>query len=480
MLISRSTREIPERPSAIVASSAGAGRQLLYCLAALTAVGLGLRVWAAQGDLWLDEIWSLRNVEVLTSIDQVFWRINDDNNHILNSLWLYLVGAETSPLVQRSFSIVLGAAAIVAAAWAVKGRGRAAPFVAATLFAVSYPMVHYGSEARGYIGLVLCLLLAIPVVERRLDNAGGGLALAVVAACGFLAHMTMLGGLATLGLWTLWLFRGRGPIGAVQGGLTLFGPVARALIPIFACMVFGSWMFGFNLGGYTPFSMENFAAGYGGMIKYLVGLPDGFPNWLAISLASGFTLAAAARLRERRASLYVIGIVVLPAVMLVARLPNLEFPRYFIVSGTLLLLLVAEVIGRCLDATGSKRILGGAALAAMVGGGMLHLKNFSAEHRGFYQRMVAEMTAAGPTTYAAAQDFRTAMLVDHFDVEKRATLIPHAQWCAARPEWFILDLDPAPPPVAAPTDCGLSYRRVDMTMPWGLSGFPWALYRLEN
>ncbi|TIP55024.1 MAG: hypothetical protein E5X68_36155, partial [Mesorhizobium sp.] len=77
-------------------------------VAVIGLAGLALRVLGARGDLWLDEIWSLVQLEPLTSIDQIFWRINHDNNHFLNSIYLYLVGADASPLLQRGLSIALG------------------------------------------------------------------------------------------------------------------------------------------------------------------------------------------------------------------------------------------------------------------------------------------------------------------------------------------------------------------------------------
>ena len=104
-------------------------------VAVIGLAGLVLRVLGARGDLWLDEIWSLALLEPLTSIDQIFWRINHDNNHFLNSIYLYLVGPDASPLLQRGLSIALGVGAIVAAGAAA--RGRSAIVATSLLFAIS-------------------------------------------------------------------------------------------------------------------------------------------------------------------------------------------------------------------------------------------------------------------------------------------------------------------------------------------------------
>ena len=330
--------------------------------------GLVVRLFAASGDLWLDEIWSLELVGKLTSIDQVFWRINHDNNHFLNSAWLYLTGPDSSPLVQRGLSIAFGVATIFAAAAVVADRGRPAQFAAGLLFAVSYPIVHYGSEARGYSGLVLFTLLSVFFLERRLDNRGSALALAAAILFGFLSHLTMLETVVVLVAWTAWVrFRsGEGAVRAGMGTVWIFVPPFFAVLPLALCIVIGAKMSGFTVGGSSPFSFEAFASGYGGIIRYLFGLPSWMPDWGLIFAVCCLVCLSAWKWPCRRASLYVIGIVGLPLLMMQVRLPNLEFPRYFLVSGTLLLLWTAEMFGRSFDAAGWKRWTAALAFAAIV------------------------------------------------------------------------------------------------------------------
>jgi hypothetical protein len=68
---------------------------------------------AARGDLWLDEIWSLyllRNAKHLWDV----LSIQHDNNHILNSAWLFWTGPHGSSFSCRLLSIVSGSAAAAA------------------------------------------------------------------------------------------------------------------------------------------------------------------------------------------------------------------------------------------------------------------------------------------------------------------------------------------------------------------------------
>ncbi|MBX7143009.1 MAG: hypothetical protein K1X79_01010, partial [Oligoflexia bacterium] len=116
---------------------------LLVTLAALW------RYWGALGELGLDEIWSLRLIQPAHAPVDIF-KIHHDNNHYLNSLWLWLCGAEATPLAMRGLSILCGVLSVIV------GLGLRSKFgiIEARFFAVflafSYVFVLYGSEARGY------------------------------------------------------------------------------------------------------------------------------------------------------------------------------------------------------------------------------------------------------------------------------------------------------------------------------------------
>lgn len=154
----------------------------------LTLLGMGLRIAGARGDLWFDEILSLYLVTLAASAFDILL-ISHDNNHLLNSLYLHSVGIYQPPIVLRGFSILLGTLSIPAAGVAAMGKsgseGRA--IVAMLLFAVAYPIVHFGSEARGYAGLILATLLAFHLVETQKDTVRNRAMLGVVVIFGVLS-----------------------------------------------------------------------------------------------------------------------------------------------------------------------------------------------------------------------------------------------------------------------------------------------------
>jgi hypothetical protein len=129
------------QPASVI-GTAPRGRAMWRWTAAalILLVAIALRLIGTRGDLWLDEIWTLVLLEPVTSVGQVIWSINHDNNHYLNSLYLYLVGADASPLVQRALSVVFGKAAVGAAGIAAIRGGWVNALTAMLLFAVSYPI----------------------------------------------------------------------------------------------------------------------------------------------------------------------------------------------------------------------------------------------------------------------------------------------------------------------------------------------------
>lgn len=137
---------------------------------ALLAAGFALRLAAGRGLLWLDEIWSLQNALSLTSPLEAVSVLRHDNNHILNTLLLLLIGPNQPLLLYRLPAIFAGTAAVAVAGWSGTQYGRIGRWTAMTLTASSYLLVHYSSEARGYSWLVLWSLTSYESLRRLLSE----------------------------------------------------------------------------------------------------------------------------------------------------------------------------------------------------------------------------------------------------------------------------------------------------------------------
>ena len=61
----------------------------IWTMACLCVLGLALRLWYAHWPLWVDEIWSLKDLVPIGHFWQILWGISQDNNHYLYSIYLF-------------------------------------------------------------------------------------------------------------------------------------------------------------------------------------------------------------------------------------------------------------------------------------------------------------------------------------------------------------------------------------------------------
>jgi hypothetical protein len=137
--------------------------------AVITAAAFALRLLSARGDFWADEIWSMDLARQARTPWEIFG-MRTDNNHVLNTLVLFALRDQPSLLVARLHSVFAGAATVMLAGVFAHRWGRPASMFAMILTGVSYVLVHYGSEARGYSMLVCFFLAALIALDRGLSK----------------------------------------------------------------------------------------------------------------------------------------------------------------------------------------------------------------------------------------------------------------------------------------------------------------------
>ena len=106
-------------------------------------------MYGALNELWLDKILTVNLAAQVTSPAQVFTRIHLENNHYLNTLWIYLPGPQAAWLAYRLPSLVAGVAAIVLAGFICRRHSNTCALLAMSLVGFSYVMVLFSGEARG-------------------------------------------------------------------------------------------------------------------------------------------------------------------------------------------------------------------------------------------------------------------------------------------------------------------------------------------
>jgi len=166
---------------------------LLTALIILAAV---IRVIATHNDLWLDELISLRIANAVKSPWQIFTAVHQDNNHYLNTLYLYFVKAQNYSPVYRYLSVFWGVALVPAGYWLLSRRSRVEALILAALLACSYPLIHFSSEARGYAGALLGSVMACAALSHWLarESDKKTLTMGVLYGCALvlaiLSHLT--------------------------------------------------------------------------------------------------------------------------------------------------------------------------------------------------------------------------------------------------------------------------------------------------
>jgi len=90
-------------------------------LAATLVLAAAARVAGSRNELWLDEVWSLEMARQVASPVEIFTVARHDNNHFLNTLWLYAFRGHDAPALLRAHSIAAGIASVLLA-WIVARR----------------------------------------------------------------------------------------------------------------------------------------------------------------------------------------------------------------------------------------------------------------------------------------------------------------------------------------------------------------------
>lgn len=453
-------------------------RRAASLLAAIVALGLALRIAGAQGGLWLDEAWSAVMAHEANTPAGVFFQINHDNNHHLNSLWLQMVGLDAPSWLMRALSIATGTLAIPVAAALARPRGQVAAAVAAILFATSPILVTMGSEARGYAPMVLALLAATLFVDRTLagdDHYRRPLALGLCFVLGALSQLTMVFGVIALCGWAFFAWWRRESFGvAVRRSLALFAGPLVALAATLALVLGAAWASptGFQFGSYDPFSTIMWLHALVDATGYAIGWPAAT---VLLPLGALALLILAPNAGVSRLAFYRLAIFAFPLTIALGQAGNPGHPRYYLLAVVALLLMLAEMIVQALARGGRRRAIAGAALAAIVAGGLAQDVDLAINRRGDPARAIAALAARAPQGTLVLLDrhgeatLRVAATQAHYPLRIVTNACPPAPFVFA--DRF--KGETLPP---ALIHCRTRYLPIAGARARGLSGTHWTLY----
>ncbi|MFV0443240.1 MAG: hypothetical protein ACK5Q5_06690 [Planctomycetaceae bacterium] len=459
---------------------------------------IGLRLVRLSDDMWLDEIWSVRLSEQMTTLSSVF-TLHHDNNNFLNTLWQWLIGPLAPTWQQRLLTLIAGIAAVpltmlVAWQWSPVERRNATAMLAGVLAAGWQTWIMYSNEARGYAlacALSLATTALLPEVCVARPRRSRLLAFALLSTVGFVSHLSYLIVFTSQLIWcTVVVWTLGDPSTFASGRARVMQVVDRwvalAMLPVGVVAIL--WVADLRFAAVGGSSERD---RLGVLIEALASVA-GFLEPLPLALATGaatIAVLAAGFLVMRRTgtplAYYPLILILLSPVILFGLAPTgFVWPRHFMTVSTAALPLMAVALASGLAAAGSKRLLAiGYLLIFFVGNG-LELERYYRDGRGHYSEAVAWMASQQPTgviRVSGDHTFRQSTLVEHFarrlHLASRFEFIP-PQELTSPPDFFLthdLDRNWTPPQgfELGPYHLQLSQRYGSI----GTVGWPMAIYR---
>ena len=460
-------------------------------------MGLALRLWYAHWPLWVDEIWSLENLAPLRHFWQILSGISQDNNHYLYSIYLFFAyPVSHDEIWLRAPSIVAGVVAIPLMA-RLAGRDRVAAIAAAAMTAMSTLLVTYGAQARGYAPAALFWIIAYRQLEKAIDAPASRARWLFAAAMGAAAfcHLATFAVAFLFGLAAFFEFlrRERDLLRAVRSSVQLFWPTLVGLAPISLCLVAGYVeMGGFTVNYVRPYSPILAFAGFSQML--VATLAGALTPLLIVAAIPLVAIGASVVLREpaissfRRIS-YAVMLFGLPALVFIAKPPNSNIPRYYLISAVFLILAAADLFAILWRKGGIWRGATIAAAIALAIGNIQALVAAKEANAAAWPEALAAIAASPLQTIGTNFTVNVREFIEHYNrlSGKPLQLIGSDLSCDEPPGWYVVETEAAAQPATISVEarrpdgghCSLGYA---LKSAYGDSTFfesRWFLYRAE-
>ncbi|MBU0728639.1 MAG: hypothetical protein KKE17_00450 [Proteobacteria bacterium] len=447
-----------------------------------------VRLAAAMNDFWLDEIWSYNIARQIDSMWGLIFTAHHDNNHILNTLYLYLLGDQYNWLWYRLLSIVTGTAVVVLI-------GRLACFhslfeegLVVWLTAISFPLIVYSSEARGYAPAVFFAVLSFLLIEKR-PNTLTMICFWLAVFLGALSHLTYCFIYLAILLMSFFSTVKRNGLSSRSFAILMkwHGPPLFFLMFLYLVHVRHLIM-----GGWEVFSLPEVLDQ---TALLALGLPAGyFPDFLGIGIfcvLTGLGLFFLWRVGDDRWVFFLLAIIAAPALSIIVLRPQYLCPRYFLVCFPFFYLLLGRVLAKMHQDGGKAGRRFAIAMLVVFSIGHLSMSmNFLVFGRGGSLAALNYMAEQnnGPDIFVGSDnDFRIpkvlAFYMRYLPKEYKVIYFDRENWPKGGPTWLVLhNTDPKHQPKTRLHDReGHRTFRLEKTYPYGgVSGWNWYLYRIES
>lgn len=389
-------------------------RRWITAIALIVTAGAVIRCLAVIDDFWLDEIWSLTMAMNASSVWEILQTAHD-NNHHLNTLFLYLLGPRDGWIPYRWLSLVCGMGTIILGLLLGLRRGRLVALTTGLLLSLSFFMIVYSTEARGYSPAGFFALLCFLVLEKALERETCVRVLlwGALVILGFSSHFSFgifyLAALAWSAIHCLrssrgyreWVFR---------------WARLHALPLVYLVFLYLLVLRRLHVGGGPEW---NWAQVLDETIGWSIGYPLGVVPLIvpALGLMAALTWDAWKEQKEGSSEwvFYAFVILLSPIATLIVSRPDYLFPRYFFISIVFLLIMLARCIARVAAKGRAGRIVAALLVGVFCVGNGSHIVPFLRYGRGQYGdaiRYMAENTQVPVVSVASDHDFRNRMVVN--------------------------------------------------------------------
>lgn len=469
-------------------------------LAVLLGVAALLRVSCSFGELWLDEVWTWEISHKLTWFGGLFYQLQEENNHYLNTLMVWWL-RDHAGMWYRLPAVGCGIAA-VGMAWRLGGAdsklGTLTGWLAGGLTATSYLLVHYSSEARGYAYAVFFAALAFHQLQKLEACRTGGSDLTArvsrarrlaswlfpLACCGgFLSQPIFLTCFGAMAVWVYLRLQRHGPAEHVWPTLRrYFFPPGLFFVVLYLVDLRHAVNGGGDQYPLWQVVMETLSLTGGGP----------FAGWGAVVVAGlvagAFVhgLRVLARENDDRWVFHLLVVVVMPLGLLLVLRRAEVYPRYFLIAVFFLIQAVAVGLADLLRRGAVAWVLATVTLAAAMWGNGQHIGRLAELGRGGYLAVLESIPVQEPSSVIhlrSDHDFRHSLMLKYClplakMQGKSVEYIPLEQVPPEGTAWLLthsLDVAWQPPPTR--TVGGIQYDLRVFRPYAGVSGWGLALYR---
>ncbi|MBA4395893.1 MAG: hypothetical protein C0394_00665 [Syntrophus sp. (in: bacteria)] len=457
----------------------------------LCTVALLLRLYAAADNFWLDEIFTyflaMNQVHV---VSDVFTGIKVEHQ-LLVTLSMYLSGDRLNWVWYRLPSVIAGTGVLALMALVGYRRMRpAALIVTLALAAVSYPLVVYSSEARGYAPAAFFSLSMFIFMEtyRRHRNQLFLLGFWSTSVIAVLYHPAAVCIYLSIGLWSLvreWRLGGGLP--RVLREMALCNAVPLAFMAWLYFAVMRQWgSVGGDVLSLTRVIGDTMAVALGFPMQAEYRLGSLFLGGALIT--AGFVILARL-VRSDIWIFYLSALLLTPALMLGISGRPYIYVRYFVVLFPFFYLMLGEALDAVAGRFKEARVAVVGLCVLMLLGNALSTADFLRVGRGGYLDAVTYMAANTPwpdVKVGGDHDFRNGLPVSFYSryLPKNRSMVylRHNAWPPEGPDWLLIHntCSEAFVPKRFVKVRGGTYRLAKSYPVLGLSGVGWHLYRNDS